>query len=295
MITIGLLTYSRNEDVIDTINILARTESRSIELIVVDNNLDSQENIIKSRINIPNNWSLIYHFDGTNKGVGQGRNVIFDIASNDIIIFLDDDVIINSLREIIDNTIREFHFNRQLAIVAYKILDDKTGEISDFEFPHKNKKLKNLKYFYTYYFIGAGHAIRRSLVSKTGFYCKGLGLYGMEEVELSYKVINEGGLIKYSSDSIIRHKRSPSGRITNRDVIYNSFHNKTMIAARHLKTRYYITHFLAWSFKFLLSTGEIKTVINVLVKSLKQHYSNNKKFGSKFYDYCKKCNAWLWW
>ena len=52
----------------------------------------------------------------------------------------------------------------------------------------------------------------RSL-SKAGFYPKDLGLYGGEERDLSFRILEAGYQILYASDIVIYHKVSPNGRM----------------------------------------------------------------------------------
>ena len=297
MITIGLLTYKRIDDIVSTINEFSNSKLNNIELIIVDNNEVSFEDQILSSITIPSGWSLKYEHDGMNKGVAGGRNVIFNKASGDIMIFLDDDVSIDNIDEVILKTQDYFKSDNNIGALSYKILDYKNKTVNRFEFPHKDKKKDKNKNFYTYYYIGAGHAISRKCFDTVGQYSENRGLYGMEEVEFSYNAINKGYKILYCSDIIIQHKRSPEGRFANEIVAYNAFHNKSLLAARHLKFRFFSTHLLAWSVLYFRKTKNIKNVLQVYKKAVNTRLKQYKeyKFSESFYVSCKKLEAWLWW
>ncbi|BDR33663.1 hypothetical protein PDY_07110 [Photobacterium damselae subsp. damselae] len=292
-ISVGILTYMRVDDIRNTISDLLSSNVDNIELIIVDNNQKSMKYDIFLNLNIPRSWSVIYDHDGINKGVAGGRNRIIELASSDNVIFLDDDVQIDDFQSIIDSCNTELNGN--VGILAFKILDIKTNTINKYEFPHKNKELMDCnKAFYTYYFVGAGHAISKKCLSSIGGYRYDLGLYGMEEVDLSYRAISNNYAIKYIPDIKIIHKRSPDGRFSNKTTMYNAFNNKIQIAARHLKFRYFVSHLFAWSFQYIRKTKSIDGVFFVLKNAVKARFSNDR-FERNFYDYCCSVKAWLWW
>lgn len=298
MISVGILTYKRVDDISSTISELIETGSEfPIELIIVDNNPLSMKEEIFDNVDFPEKWRLIYDCNGINKGVAGGRNRIVELATSDICIFLDDDITSINASLIVNEVENEFGNDSGLGAIAFKIVDSKTKNINFYEFPHKDKSKINKGDFYTTYFIGAGHAIRTSCFRSLGGYLDNHCMYGMEEVNLSYRLINKGYKIKYCSDISIVHKRSPDGRFSNSEVVYSSFLNKCMIAAKYMKFRYFITHMLAWSFQYIRKTNSIKRVLTTLFFIIKTRItiSRQQQFGSVFYEYSKHCNAWLWW
>jgi GT2 family glycosyltransferase len=300
MISIGVLTYKRNDDLIATLKTIVETSSNkdNIELIIVDNNLISAESDILSTIDLPTTWRCIYDHDGKNKGVAGGRNRIVELSTCEIIIFLDDDICDFDISDIIYKTNMSFFEEPLLGALAYKIIDAKTNNINDNEFPHKDKRKKEEKLFFSSYFIGAGHAIKRSCFDQVGGYPNDIGLYGMEEVDLSYRLISKGYCIKYNGDISITHKRSPSGRFDNNTIVYNAFYNKCLIATKYLKLKYFITHLIVWGGVYVIKTKNIKELARVyrfLIFTRGNRRARKHKFNDDFYRYCKKNKAWLWW
>jgi GT2 family glycosyltransferase len=136
-------------------------------------------------------------------------------------------------------------------------------------FPHKSfEKRKNLNSFDTYYFAGCGNIIVKEAFDKAGSFPTDF-FYGMEEYDLSYRVLDAGYTIKYLADIVLLHKESPEGRQTKSDKLRGMWVNKTKVAWRYLPLYSYFTTAVAWSAFFLIKSkfdliGFIKGLYEVI-------------------------------
>ena len=284
--SVGILFYKRLNDIIALFQCLSKS-SLKFELILLNNdNIDisNEVDFINNNDNI--DFKYIHHFN--NYGVAKGRNIIIENSSNDILIFLDDDVVFDDFNNILLQCNQYFLSDSKLCAIAFKIISFDNKNIVKHEFPHSNLQKTNCD-FNTYYIIGAGNAIRKEFLNEHRFPTD-FGLYGMEEIDLSYRIINSGLKILYSSSIIIEHKRSVNGRLLPLDVIFRNTVNRCCIAIKYLKPYYIITCFIFWSCYYLKKGGNpfrILSAFNIFINAYKQR----KPFDDVFYKTIKDLNG----
>lgn len=290
-ISIGVLTYKRTDYLFSLIEDLNKID-HCIELILVNNNEDYEleESILSAIEN--DKINLRYISDGINYGVSCGRRKIVESCDSEYIIFLDDDVHIPNINLIYQECIRLFESDLTLGAIAFNIIDAKKNINNKYEIPHKNKKIDMGTDFYTYLVIGAGFALRTESVKNAGNFSDVLGPYGFEEIDVAFKIINCQYQIKYSSNCVVYHKKSPDGRFSSDLVNYYSFVNRCIIARQHLKMRYVISCLVVRGLYLLYKTKNIKLLVRGL--SIIFSVSKRDKFNGFFYKYCKRVNAFLY-
>lgn len=295
-ISIGLLTYKRTDLLLETIQDIVFVES-SIDLIIVNNNEDTDIKEELIFLNDFKNINLIYIWDKINYGVAKGRNKIIEVTKTPFLILFDDDVVIPNINTIINNTIQTFKYNSEVGAIAFHIKDYQTKLVNKYEIPHKNKKINLEQDFDTYLFIGAGHALKMSIIEKTGGYPDDFGLYGMEEIDLAFRIIGSSYRIRYVSDNIIYHKRSPNGRHSNDYIYYLSFLNRVKIAIHYFQWKYVVSVILVRGFYLLYRTKKISFVLTAIPEIYKeiQYRKNEQQFTNNFYRYIKDVDGFLWW
>src|SRR5690606_5233240 len=117
--------------------------------------------------------------------------------------------------------------------------------------PHKRyEEYKDKEWFLTSYFIGAAHLMRSELFQKTGYYPENF-FYGMEEYDLSYRVLDAGYTLGYDNSVLVWHKESPLGRQPNYKKVQMQWVNKSIVAWRYLPLRYFLTTAFMWNLQFL--------------------------------------------
>lgn len=265
MNSILIITYGRNKELIDTLQCINKYQGERIELLVLDNN---KTNSLKNDIyNCIKNKSiyLSYYHTGENMGVAKGRNFLISKACGEILITLDDDVEVFDITELERKVNLYFMENIKLGAIAFNIINFYSKMQLRHEQPHGNKrKVDFTKNFYTYYFIGAGHAIKREAYDKVGVYPLDLGLYGGEERDLSFRILECGYDILYASDIVVYHKVSPNGRMSRKDEDFYRYRNQLIVLNRYMPFIYRVSSNIIWSIFYLIrKKGTFKEIFYV--------------------------------
>lgn len=268
------------------------------EIVVVNNastsNYEPVLNYINAHLSIP----FKYVTAPDNLGVARGRNYALQFNTADIIIMLDDDAELGNKDALlqIKKQFEQRNTDKKTAIVSFKVLYFDTGQMQQNALPHKEfEKYKNKSFFETYYYAGGAHAILRSVLEETGKYPEDF-FYGMEEYDLSYRILNKGYRIVYSDAIIMLHKESPFGRTPNWQKLQMMWVNKSAVAWKHLPFIYFLSTSLLWSYQYLRESNYFwpgffsgwKKVVKVPFKQIRNPISSNT------IDYLKKLKARLW-
>lgn len=291
MNSILIITYGRERELLDTLKCFQNYKDKLLELLILDNN---ETPVLKDKIfkTLKNEKIKLRYFnDGKNYGVALGRNYLIEKAKGDILITLDDDI---EIKENINNFILKienyFLNNKDIGCLAFNIVNFYSKKHLRHEIPHGNKRLdfnRNLK---TYYFIGAGHAIKKEVYDKVGLYPNDLGKYGGEERDLSFRILEKGYGILYTADTKIYHKVSPNGRL--REESFNRYRNQLVVLNRYMPKVYSISSNIIWTLFYLLKgkvkIKDIKKVFNEL-KILKK-----ETISSETLEKIKKMKGRIW-
>lgn len=191
-----------------------------------------------------------------NLGAAGGKNVGLRQSDADIIVVIDDDAVFYSDRPVA--TVREI-FNRDagLGLIQFKIINEALGKILKYEFPGDDPSIRGDESFEIGYFIGAGHAIRKSMLEAVGYYPDDFGLYAHEEVDLSYRAVNGGYRMRYEPSIAVLHKKAPGGRMSRRDAIYQMFYNRLVMTRKYLPFPYSAVNNFLWFVKTTLDARSI--------------------------------------
>lgn len=256
-----IITYNRPGDTLEllqNISGLHAAESLLQDVIVVNNASSSDYSAVKEYVSATKTIPFQYIDAPSNLGVTRGRNFALQFAKGEIIIFLDDDAVMgnpDALQQVVRSFSTDGIYNRPIGIVSFKVVYYDTGDMQVNGLPHKRyNEYKDKPEFFTYYFAGGAHAIRRKVLEEVGNLPEEF-FYGMEEYDLSYRVLEKGYCIKYDASIIMRHKESPLGRKPKADKLRMMWVNKAKVAYRYLPSLYFGTTALLWSFQFLRETG----------------------------------------
>jgi GT2 family glycosyltransferase len=188
-----------------------------------------------------------------NLGVAKGRNYALQQGRAPIIIMLDDDSELQHKDSLVQ-LISEFNVQnteRPKAIISFKVLYYENLAMQANALPHKKFDLyKEKSFFPTYYYAGGAHAIRRDAIEKAGIYPEDF-FYGMEEYDLSYRILEAGYAIAYSDKIVMLHKESPLGRQPKKEKLRMMWVNKTKVAWRYLPKKYFYSTAFMWSMEYL--------------------------------------------
>lgn len=260
-ISIVIITYNRPDDVLLLLqNISAQQEAATLleSVIIIDN--DSRESYKPVLDYIAHTPEIPFRYirSETNLGVAAGRNKAIMMAEAPIIVTIDDDAYFkfpDSLRQIVRLFESEEARSQNIGAFCFKVFYGSTGELQQNAFPHKRfEQYKDKKHFLTYYFIGCGHAILKTVYDTTGLYPTDF-FYGMEEYDLSYRILDAGYRIAYDDSVSIIHNESPTGRTPHAEKMQMLWVNKSKVAYRYLPQRYFISTAVMWSLEFLKKTS----------------------------------------
>ncbi len=301
-ISFVIITYNPPGDTLELLKNISglNRASELLQDVIIVNNASADDyseikNYVSSAVNIPFNF-----IDASeNLGVTKGRNFALTFAKGNIVIFLDDDAIIQNT-DALENVIKAFDKhgfeNRPIGIVSFKVLYYDTLAMQENALPHKQfDKYKDMQEFFSYYFAGGAHAIRRNVLKEAGNLPAEF-FYGMEEYDLSYRILDNGYCIKYDSSIVMLHKESPLGRKTKSDKQRMMWVNKTKVAYRYLPKIYFYTTALMWSVEYIRKAG---FDLNGWVEGWKQIFTISRKerrtkLSKTTLQYLKKVEARLW-
>jgi len=295
-----IISFNRDEDTVDAVRNVLQLDTPAgwqKEIIVLNNGSTHIYQVFEeylAQLPIEQRQLVKYIYNPQNLGVAGGRNLCIREASGKYLLFMDDDAEIvqqNVIQLILDKYQQYESYN--LAIIGFLGKIPSTGKE---EMPLKNPGLikgKN-ELFYNLFF-GYGHVFPKALIDKTGFYQEDF-FYGMEEYDLSYATVKAGYSILFTKDILVLHKVSPGGREPSRTTYLRMFHNKVIVVYKHLPLLYVITHFVLWSFFFLVKSNYDFSMYFRSLPKLRQRLkeANRKVMDKRGMRYLKKVGARLW-
>ena len=255
-ISILIITYNRPADLLALLESIHEQQERGWlrEILIINNaSTDSYQDVetyIKAHPELP----VTYDYSSENLGVSRGRNELMRRASGDYFLVLDDDVVfqgIDNFNKIATVFDRPLFKQSHCGIVTFRVVYFETKALQPTAFPHKKLDVyREREEFLTSYFTGCAHLIKKEVIDRTGVYPTDF-FYGMEEYDLSYRVIDAGYSIGYSSVVTIEHKESPLGRQPGYVKLASQWRNKSVVAWRYLPFRYFVSTAFSWSWEYI--------------------------------------------
>lgn len=254
LISVIIPTHNRAHLISQTLDaILDQNISHDLyEIIVVDNNsVDNTKEVVNQYVQ--SNKNLRYIFE-SKSGASPTRNSGARKANSDILLFLDDDMIAESnlLTEHIKS--HENHFGSVLGFFKDEWGDgdnnflkylNKSGVQN--KFPEKDNSIVGYEYFYT-----GCISVRKDLFDMVNGFDENFQYYGVEDIDLGYRMYCYGNKILYNKNAITHHKYTPD---------YYTFKQKRFFAGKslryflnkfpHLKTQFFFEPFAILSLPIL--------------------------------------------
>lgn len=270
-----------------------------LEEVIIVNNASSKD-YTSVRKFIAEHPAIPFKFIDSNEnlGVARGRNFAVSQSSAPFLIMLDDDAVMGN-KDCLVNLYEEFNISRsdrETAIISFKVLYFENGEMQVNAFPHKNFRDYAAKsHFETYYYAGGAHAVKREAFHHAGKYPEDF-FYGMEEYDLSYRILDAGYSIAYSDRVVMLHKESPQGRQPKKEKMAMLWMNKAKVAWRYLPRMYFFSTAFMWSLEYLRKTGfDVIGWFRTWADVIKIPFTEKRRAVSqKTLDYLNKAEARLW-
>ena len=301
-ISILIITFNRP---IDTMALLESIKSQSEltkyvgEILLLNNDSTIDYSEVEAFI-VQNPQLPIRYFDhDENLGVAKGRNFLIERAEYPYLLVIDDDIVFGDTDAILNVSSlfsKDRYIENNTAAITLNIFYYETRERQKSALPHKHyEEYKDKEWFLTSYFVGAAHLMKKELFEKTGLYPEDF-FYGMEEYDLSYRIIDAGYTLAYDNSVKILHKESPTGRVSNKTKLAMMWYNKCVVAYKYLPKKYFHSTRFLWMFEYLRKTKfdvigafkNYKKTFQIPKRIKKQRISNESL------SYLDKVKARLW-
>jgi GT2 family glycosyltransferase len=224
MISVVIPSYNRKDSVLALLSDLGAQQGVDSEIIVVDDH-SSDNTVAAIREHYP--WVLVLE-NPRNEGPAVTRNRGIQQANADIVIGLDSDVAIpnNGLLANVESIMR----STLVTGLAFR-LKSHDGVTDDaprwwHSFPIETHAAKA---FDTSYFSGTAYAFRREALVSAGLFSTIFFMH-FEEVELAWRILDQGGSIRYSPELEIIHHAHTVSRRSEVEVFYKP-RNQLLLAA----------------------------------------------------------------
>jgi len=184
-------------------------------------------------------------------GIAGGRNQLLREAAGDVCFVIDDDAYIDE-PNCLERLMQILERSPNTAIVAARIVDHRFPEprlLVPFSkrqrrrFPRLVNEAQKVSYF-----LGGGHAIRRDVFAKTGGYHEDF-VFGEEELDLSYRIIQSGFDIFYAPDVVVHHAPMPSvlrSQARPQSELFYHVRNRLFLAKQFLPAAYIAPYLAIW-------------------------------------------------
>jgi GT2 family glycosyltransferase len=300
-ISILIITHDRPADLLELLENLSTQVNTGeiLEEILILNNASAQPYTkVTDFIAANPQLKIKYMLSGENLGVAKGRNKLIPLATGDLLLSIDDDMVftnptdLQQLAGLFDET---FFRDANTGIITFRVLYYETRQVQVTAFPHKRyEKYAANPRFLTAYFAGGAHIMKREVIDRTGLYPIDFH-YGMEEYDLAYRVLDAGYTIGYDSGVTVLHKESPLGRQPGYKKLQMQWINKSKLAWRYLPFKYFITTALSWAAQYLrIARGHFGTFFGSLWQVMMIPFTEKRKVINKqALDYLRRVEARL--
>jgi len=256
-ISILIITYNRPADLLELLtNLGSQLYLSSVlqEILILNNASTDDYSEVTNYIASNPQLNITYIWSDENMGVARGRNRLMQIATGQLLLSLDDDMVFTAtddLAKLATLFDEPFFKTSNTGIITFRVIYYDTRDVQITAFPHKKyDKYAAIPRFHTAYFAGGAHIMLAEVITKTGLYPTDFH-YGMEEYDLSYRILNAGYTIGYDNAVTVAHKESPLGRQPGYKKLQMQWVNKSKVAWRYLPFRYFVSTTLSWAIQYV--------------------------------------------
>ena len=244
LISFILLSMNRKEMLENCLRSVQKQKFQDMEIIVVDNaSCDGTGNMVQSLFP-----GVRYFYLSANLGAPGGRNYGVRMSRGEFCVFLDDDAVFAD-ENALSLVVSYFRSNAGLGCIAFRIVQPADGCEEYKSIPRTDKKIINEDYECSY-FCGAGFAVRRNLFLEMGMFWEPL-FFIAEELDFSYRLVNQGYKILRSSAISVIHYETPQARIPGKWICYG-VRSRCWVAVRNLPWINVFSHtFFWWGYFFI--------------------------------------------
>lgn len=291
--SIVVLTYARDAILAEVLERLWQYIGcrADVELILVDNNWQNAQRAgLLARFT---NARLIS--EGYNKGV-VARNDGIAVARGEIVVLLDDDVFVQT-PDFLEYFAAIFEADPRIgAVTVAKHVRGELRRRVDL-IPHTNKSVDLNRSFETFRFVGGCVGFRATTLAEVGGFLPDF-FYGLEEIELSYRIIDSGWKILYSPNITAEELEHPAGRRSKREVQTNRLTNKYIISYLRMPFPWIVVNYILFTvYLIFFARGEV-SVIGALKQFtrwlVRKDRLARKPISAATVRYIRQCGGKVW-
>lgn len=232
-ITVAILTYQRQEELLETLRAVKRQSYSRLETVVVNNHDDDTANVVQSQFEDVKVLSLT-----ENLGCAA-RNTAVQTANSDIVVTIDNDVHLSG-DDFIQKLVAFFDQTPAAACVTFKVLDPEGG-LSERDWCHRRDPSRwTNESFRTDHISEGACAFRKDMFLQAEGYWRELFI-GQEGPELNLRLLKCGYETWYCPDLQVVHHASPQARPSHRSHYFNT-RNNLLLAYRHFPFHLLVPH-----------------------------------------------------
>ena len=237
-ISLILVSMNRKEMLESCLRSVQKQTFPDVEIIMVDNaSGDGTGDMVRSLFP-----DVRYFYLSSNLGAAGGRNYGVRKSKGEFCVFLDDDAVF-AYDDALNRVVSYFRSDNRLGCIAFRIVNPGDGCEEYKSIPRADKKIIHEDYECSY-FCGAGFAVRRSLFLDMGMFWESLFFIG-EELDFSYRLVNQGDEILRSSAISVIHYETPQARVPGK-WIYYGVKSRCWLVARNLPWINVFSNTLLW-------------------------------------------------
>ncbi len=225
MISVVIPSYNRRDGMLALLADLRRQEGAEFEVVVVDD-CSPDDSVERIRAEFPEVRVLV---NETNGGPAVSRNRGIREARGEIIVGFDSDVTLPDAG-LLARVAADFEAHPEATGLAFRLLspDGVSEDEPRWWHPVPIEDYAG-RSFPTPYFSGTAYAFRRRELVEAGMYPEILYMH-YEEVELAYRILDNGGTILHRPELKVLHHANPVSRRSEIQVFYKP-RNQILLAA----------------------------------------------------------------
>ena len=291
--SIVILTYSRDPVLRDLLSELSAMLAgrEDYEIILVDNNADP----VDRGSMLGQAYSARWLRMPRNHGV-SARNWGMAAARGDYIVVIDDDCFVKT-DHFLDAFATLFEDHPDVGAITIKKLIHDTMEMRRDIIPHTRKDVDLSSPFLTFRIVGGCVAFRREVFQSIGGFSAEI-FYGIEEIELSYRIIDAGWKILYAPNITAVELEHPAGRRPTKIVATQRLANKYMISFLHMPFPHIVFNYVLFTpYTFLFYRGQVNVpaAIFSFMKWLgRKDRARRRPIQPRTVAYIKACDGSVW-
>lgn len=246
-----VITHRRAAVVIEAIESVLTQDYPNKEVVVIVSPAGDTYQTVAARFEDVD--AVTVEQEQSRRGVAAARNEAFEAATGDILVIFDDDAVFDD-QSAAKRIVETFEDNRDVGALAFRSEGYDSGQVILPEIPRGPAGKMPDQRYRTTYFVGVGAAFRRSAIERTTGFPDEF-FYYMEELDLSFQLLENGFEILYVPEIVVRHRGEGDGRPELSEQWRLTLENRIRVSIRHLPLRYVLVSAIVWTGYVLYRTG----------------------------------------